>query len=105
MFFYGLLTILPFLGNEGSSFSAAVLGQPVVWGNLLFLGLVASLACFIIWNFVMDKLGNVTSTNYVYLNPVFTLITAMIFLGERMSPMAALGSAAILLGVIWAGRK
>ena len=105
VFFYGLLTILPFLGHVGSSFSAAVLSQPVVWGNLLFLGLVASLACFIIWNLVMDKLGNVTSTNYVYLNPVFTLITAMIVLGERMTPMAALGSAAILLGVIWAGRK
>lgn len=105
VFFYGLLTILPFLGGVGSSFSLAVLGQPVVYGNLLFLGLIASLACFIAWNLVMDKLGNVTSTNYVYLNPVFTLITAMIFLGERMTPLAALGSAAILLGVIWAGRR
>ena len=105
VFFYGLLTILPFLGGVSSSFSPAVLGQPVVYGNLLFLGLIASLACFIVWNLVMDKLGNVTSTNYVYLNPVFTLITAMIFLGERMSPTAAIGSAAILLGVIWAGRR
>ena len=105
VFFYGLLTILPFLGGVSSSFSPAVLGQPVVYGNLLFLGLIASLACFIVWNLVMDKLGNVTSTNYVYLNPVFTLITAMIFLGERMTPTAALGSAAILLGVIWAGRR
>lgn len=56
--------------------------------HLLALGVVASLLCFIVWNLVIDKLGNITSTNYVYLNPVFTLITA-----------------AILLGVIWAGRK
>lgn len=105
VFFYGLLTILPFLGHTGASFSPAVLSQPVVYGNLLFLGLVASLVCFIVWNLVMDKLGNVTSTNYVYLNPVFTLITAMILLGERMTPAAAVGSAAILLGVIWAGRR
>ena len=73
--------------------------------HLLFLGLVASLACFIIWNLVIDKLGNVTSTNYVYLNPIFTLISAMIFLGEKMTPIAAIGSAAILLGVIWAGKS
>lgn len=66
---------------------------------------MASLLCFIVWNLVIDKLGNITSTNYVYLNPVFTLITAAIFLGERMSPVAAVGSAAILLGVIWAGHK
>lgn len=103
VFFYGLLTILPFLGGLGESFSGAVLGQTVVWINLLFLGLVASLVCFIAWNRVMDKLGNVTSTNYVYLNPIFTLITAMLFLGERLTLPAALGCAAILAGVIWAG--
>ena len=103
VFFYGLLTIIPFLGGLGESFSGAVLGQTVVWINLLFLGLIASLVCFIAWNRVMDKLGNVTSTNYVYLNPIFTLITAMLFLGERLTLPAALGCAAILAGVIWAG--
>ena len=105
MFFYGLLTILPFLGGVRESFSPSILGQTEVWSNLLFLGLVASLVCFIAWNLVMDKLGNVTSTNYVYLNPVFTLLTAMAFLGEQMTPLAAVGCAAILGGVIWAGRK
>lgn len=105
VFFYGLLTIIPFLGSCLDSFSPAVLGQPVVWLNLLFLGLIASLACFIIWNLAMSKLGNVTSTNYVYLNPVFTLITAALILGERMSPMSIIGCTAILAGVILAGRR
>ena len=104
VFFYGLITILPFLGGCQDSFSPAVLSQPVVWGNLLFLGILASLVCYFVWNLVMDKLGNVTATNYVYLNPVFTLIFAMILLGERMTPLAALGCAAILTGIIWAGR-
>ena len=100
VFFYGLLTILPFLGGYGGSFSPAILGQWNVVAILLFLGLVASLVCFILWNLAMDKLGNVTSTNYVYLNPIFTLLTAMAFLGERMTPVAAVGC-----GVIWAGEK
>ena len=105
VFFYGLLTILPFLGRTGDSFSPAVLSQPVVYLNLLFLGLVASLACFILWNLVMVKLGNVTSTNYVYLNPIFTLITAMVLLGERMTLISGVGCAAILAGVVIAGLK
>ena len=105
VFFYGILSILPFLGSVMESFSPDILGQTTVWSNLLFLGLVASLFCFIAWNVVMDRLGNVTSTNYVYLNPVFTLLSAMYFLGESMTPLAALGSAAILAGVIWAGKK
>ena len=57
------------------------------------------------WNVAMSKLGNVTSTNYVYLNPVFTLITAAVILGERMTTMSLIGSAAILAGVILAGKR
>ena len=104
VFFYGLVTILPFWGSFRESLAPALLSQPVVWMNLLFLGVLASLVCFIAWNFVMDKLGNVTSTNYVYLNPMFTLLTAVALLGERLTPLAILGCAAILAGVIWAGR-
>jgi len=103
VFFYGLLTIIPFL--PGNLPDAATLHQTTVWGNLLFLGIVASLICFLAWNLVMDKLGNVSSTNYVYLNPVFTLLTAVAILGERLTLPAAIGCAAILTGVIWAGRS
>lgn len=105
VFFYGLLTIIPFLSGSADSFSLSILGQPVVYLNLLFLGLIASLACFVVWNVAMSKLGNVTSTNYVYLNPVFTLITAAIILGERMTPVSMIGSVAILGGVVLAGQR
>ena len=105
VFFYGLLTIIPFLFPMDSATVLSALSQPSVILNLLFLGLVASLACFVIWNQVMSKLGNFTSTNYVYLNPFFTLITSMIFLGERMTLISAVGSLAIIAGVVIAGRK
>lgn len=105
VFFYGLLTIIPFLAGSTDSFSVSILSQPVVYLNLLFLGLIASLACFVAWNVAMSKLGNVTSTNYVYLNPVFTLITAAVILGERMTPVSMIGSVAILAGVILAGQR
>jgi len=103
VFFYGLVTILPFLFNH--SFDFSVLLRPEVYLNLLFLGLIASLACFVLWNLVMSRIGNVTSTNYVYLNPFFTLVSASLLLGERMTPMAAVGSVTIFAGVFLAGRK
>ena len=105
VFFYGLLTIIPFLFNGDRATVTAALSQPTVILNLLFLGLIASLACFIIWNKVMAKLGNFTSTCYVYLNPFFTLVTSMIVLGERMTLLSAAGSLAIILGVILSGKK
>ena len=105
VFFYGLLTIIPFLLNGDRATVLSALSQPSVILNLLFLGLVASLACFIVWNKVMSKLGSFTSTCYVYLNPFFTLVTSMIILGERMTLVSAAGSLAIVLGVILSGKK
>lgn len=103
VFFYGLLTIVPFL-FFCPPVTAELLLRPAVWTNLLFLGVVASLACFVIWNEVMAKIGNVTSTNYVYLNPFFTLLFAVLLLGERLTPLSAAGSVLIVLGVIAAGK-
>jgi len=105
VFAYGLLTIIPFLFGREEPLPAVTFARPEVWGNLLFLGLGASLACFVAWNLVMSRLGNITSTNYVYLNPVFTLISAMVFLGERLTPAGAIGSVLILGGVILAGQR
>ena len=104
VFFWGLVTIIPFLLKDGLP-AGEILAKADVWGSLLFLGLVASLACFFLWNKVMAELGNVTSTNYVYLNPVFTLIASMIVLGERMTVLSGTGCALILAGVVLAGRK
>ena len=103
VFFYGLLTIVPFL-FFCPPMTVELLLRPAVWTNLLFLGVVASLACFVVWNEVMAKIGNVTSTNYVYLNPFFTLLFAVLLLGERLTPLSAAGSVLIVLGVIAAGK-
>lgn len=103
VFFYGLLTAIPFL--SGTSLDPEIFFRPEVWGNLLFLSIVASLACFVIWNKTMAKLGNVTSTNYVYLNPFFTTVAAVLLLGESLSFQSAAGCIAIIGGVILGGRK
>lgn len=105
VFVYGLITIIPFLLEEGNGLSIGHLMTPAVIFNLVFLGIAASLLCFVVWNKVITELGNVTSTNYVYLNPFFTLVFAVILLHESMTVPAAIGSLAIVLGVFLAGRS
>lgn len=106
VFFYGLLTIIPVLIlGDNSNLADINFRSTSVWGNLLFLSVLASQLCFITWNRVMAVIGNVTATNYVYLNPVITLIAAIIILEESMTVTAAIGSAMILGGVILAGIK
>ena len=76
VFFYGLLTILPVFFFQPFSITSEVLARHAVWGNLLFLGIVASMLCYVLWNAAMHRLGAVRTTNYIYFNPLVTIITA-----------------------------
>ena len=105
IFFYGVLTILTVFMFRPWQFEVSRLLDTAVLFHLLFLGVLASLVCFAVWNVVLKRLGTVSASNYIYLNPVFTLIGSAVVLGERLTPMAWAGVALILGGVYWAGRQ
>ena len=69
------------------------------WMNLGFLGLLASAACFAMWNYACNALGVVRATIGLYLTPIVGVIFAALFLGERLTPMSALGGLVIIVGV------
>lgn len=99
VFFYGLLTILPVFLFQPFSVDAGGLARPAVWGNLLFLGIIASMLCYILWNAAMHRLGAVRTTNYIYINPLVTILTAALCIGERITAAALAGAALILYGM------
>lgn len=105
IFFYGLLTVLPCFAFRHFHAPLSVLTQPVVLFNLLFLGVIASLVCYLVWNIVLHKLGTVCASNYIYLNPMVTMIGAVLLLGEQVTVVALSGSALILTGVFVAEKK
>ncbi len=105
VFFYGIITILPILLLSDWQFPWEQLQKPIVWANLLFLSVVASFLCFLWWSIAVKKLGALATSNYVYLNPVTTIIASALFLDEPMTAMAYAGSALILIGVFVANHK
>lgn len=105
IFGYGLLTILPMLLVRGVDIELLVDGGAVVWGNILFLGCVASMLCFLGWNFCLERLGTVRATNLLYLNPVISITTSAIVLGEHVTWIAILGAVLILTGLYCMRRK
>ena len=105
VFAYGLLTIIPFLCAKGINVGTMLNGGAVVWGNLLALGCVASMLCFLGWNWCLKKIGVVRATNFIYLNPVITMITSVLVLNERVTWMAILGAALILGGLVYIDKK
>ncbi|GHT08610.1 membrane protein [Bacteroidia bacterium] len=104
VFFYGLLTILPFFYFKPLTINPEILFQPQVIGNILFLGVIASLLCYLFWNLTVKKLGAILTNNYIYIIPVITLITSAIIIQEKITVFAIVGTMLILAGVIRAGK-
>lgn len=105
VFFYGLLTILPYYGVVPEGPSLDILLRPQVLINLAFLGCVASMVCFLTWNWALAHLGAVKCTNWVYFNPVSTMIFGSFVLGEDITPYFLLGSILIMLGLFLSERR
>ncbi len=103
-FFYGIVTAIPFLAFEPEICDPAVLLQSDVLLNLLFLGIVASMICYFIWAIAMRELGTVKANNYMYLQPVFTLVLAFIVLEEKISILGYAGCVLILVGLWLSGK-
>lgn len=101
VFFYGLLTIaVYFIAVEPLHFDLEVLRRPLVWGNILYLGLVASMLCFLLWNWALSRLGTVRTTNLIYGQCFFTMVIAHFAVGEQITWMAILGTVVLVLGMI-----
>ena len=101
VFGYGLLTIIPLLYWRGMNIDIVIAGGVQVWGNIIFLGVVASMLCFLGWNWCLARLGTVRATNFLYLNPVVAIVSSALVLGERVTWIAISGAALILAGLIY----
>lgn len=73
--------------------------RPLNLANLAFLGVVASAACFVLWNRACKVLGLVRTTVGLYLTPIVGVLFAALFLGEKITAMSAAGGALIVIGV------
>ena len=105
VFFYGVVTLLPFFIFHPIKFDSEVLLKPVVLANLFFLGVVASMLCYILWTVTIKKLGMLRTTNYIYVIPMVTLLASSLVIHEHITLIALTGSVLILLGVYMAERR
>ncbi len=96
---YGTLCALPVMLFEPVTPISTLLRTDVLL-NMLFLALICSMAAFFIWNLVIKKIGAIRSSNYLYLDPIVSIIMGVIVLNEKVGLVAVIGCALVLLGVI-----
>ena len=105
VFFYGIVTILPYYLIVPGFPPVEVLLRPVVLLNLLFLSVVACMLCYLMWNWVIGKLGAVVTTNWAYFNPITTILFAWWLLDENITIWFLLGSILIIAGMVLCNYK
>lgn len=103
VFFWGIITMLPVCATHETDWS--LLTNPSVISWLLFLGLIASLGCFLVWNIVLRRIGIIAAGNYLYFNPVTSLFVAYLVLDERITWLAILGCVLTIAGVYLCNKK
>ncbi|MDE7180249.1 MAG: DMT family transporter [Muribaculaceae bacterium] len=107
LFFYGTISALPLLFFQKEPLHLNLLvdfTQPSFLLNFLFLALFCSLAAYVIWNEVMRILGPVTANNYLYFQPIVTMIAAYFILGENIYLLGYIGCVLIIGGLIYSDK-
>ncbi len=111
LFFYGVITALPILfwqhGMDGEPYHIKLLfdlAQPQFLLNFLFLVAFCSLLAYIVWNWVMGQLGPVVANNYLYIQPLVTIIAAYFVVGDPIYPVTCVGCALIIGGLVIADK-
>ena len=99
VFFYGIISVLPFFLLTTDSSEYALLKETYVWINLLYLGLLASMLCYLMWNVAVRALGADKASNYIYVVPLVGVLASAIFLGEPLTVDSSIGAAAVIGGV------
>lgn len=100
VFFYGLILMLPALWIFDFQWNLSRFANTFDLANIVFLGLGASAICFASWSWSIKILGAIKASVYIYLVPVVTVATAALILGENITPLAMLGTALTLVGLV-----
>jgi drug/metabolite transporter (DMT)-like permease len=73
--------------------------------SILYLGLGASVICFMIWNKAIAALGTGRTALFGNLIPVFSSIEAVIFLHEKISPIHIFSFILVVAGLVIANMR
>jgi drug/metabolite transporter (DMT)-like permease len=105
MFLYSLILIIPATLIKSGIPDLSRCHSLDAGLSLLLLGVFGSCLCYLWWNQSIKTIGVVTTTNYVYLIPFVTMVSAFFILKEDITIMGLAGATLIIAGVAIADKK
>ncbi len=83
---------------------------PVQWDwslvvVIIYLGLGNSIISFLCWNLAIEKIGTGRTVLFGNLIPIFSVIEAVLFLGEKMTTLHIISGVVVIAGLVLANIK
>ena len=104
IFSSGTLMLLPFYIRELNRYPAVECSNEIIF-SVLYIGIGASVICFLIWNMAIGKLGAGRTALFGNLIPVFSSIEAAIILNEDFSWIHVTSMLIIFAGILLANLR
>lgn len=79
----GVVVLFPFMLWEQRGSTELVLTEPFIW-TVVYMAIFPSILSFLFWNYGVERLGAATAGLFIHLMPMFGLLLATVFLGERL---------------------
>jgi drug/metabolite transporter (DMT)-like permease len=102
-FLLGTIPLVPAALIE-QCFAPAWTFTPAVLGAVLYIGVLASLVAFFLWNSAIMHIGPGNAALFQYFMPVFSGIGAWLLLGQPVTMVHGVGFVLIFSGVVMATR-
>ncbi|MBP1764786.1 MAG: protein of unknown function transrane [Firmicutes bacterium] len=77
----------------------SLLSDPIIWGGVLYLGVVSTAGAFFFWNKGLQLVDAAQAGLYFFFQPLVGTLLGWLFLGEQVGLSFWLGAALIMAGV------
>ena len=98
LFLFGTFFVLPFGYNELTAVSWSSF-TPYIWFSILFVVVCATFATYLLNPLALRKLSATTVSTFVYIQPIFAGIFAILMGSDSLNAVKVLAAALIFLGV------
>jgi drug/metabolite transporter (DMT)-like permease len=92
---FGWLMLAPFfVADRGWEYIARL--SPIGWLAILFLGIGCSAIGYLFWYGALERIEVSRVAAFLYIEPLVTLVAAVILLGEKVTPTTIIGGLIVL---------
>jgi drug/metabolite transporter (DMT)-like permease len=104
MIVLSFIFLIPMAAFEYEEVTSITWSPSIIIG-LLYLGIFPSVIALIAWNTAVNKIGPSQASIFLNFIPVFTMIGAVLFLGEAIKVLQILGALMVISGVMITSSK